>query len=153
MRPAPPVASSVAFAWRIITSPVSISSATTPSTSPAWLRMRSSAIHSTKNCVRAATLRWYSVWSIACPVRSAAAQALVDLAVVEPVERHAHVLELDDYLDRLAAHELDRVLVAEVVGALDRVVHVPVPVVRLVVAERRGDPALRRDRVRARRKH
>src|SRR5262249_30842232 len=58
IRPAPPVANSVAFACRITTSEVSISSATTPSTSPSALRTRSSAIHSTKNCVRARTLRW-----------------------------------------------------------------------------------------------
>ncbi len=58
IRPAPPVAKTVVFACRIITSPVSISYATTPSTSPSALRTRSSAIHSTKNCVRARTLRW-----------------------------------------------------------------------------------------------
>ena len=75
MRPAPPVASIVALACRIITSPVSISSAVTPTTVPSASRMRSSAIHSTKNWVRARTLRWYSVCSSACPVRSAAAQA------------------------------------------------------------------------------
>ena len=75
MRPAPPVAKTVTLASRIITSPVSISSATTPTQSPSASRMMSSAIHSTKNCVRARTLRWYSVCSSACPVRSAAAQA------------------------------------------------------------------------------
>lgn len=52
------VANTVAFACRIETSPVSISSATTPSTSPSGPRTRSSAIHSTRNCVCARTLRW-----------------------------------------------------------------------------------------------
>ena len=139
MRPAPPVANSVVLASRIIASPVSISSATTPSTSPSASRIRSSAIHSTKNCVCARTLRWYSVCSIAWPVRSAAAHArcdrllaevrrvaaertLVDRAVGIAVERHAEVLELVDDVRRFAAHELDRVLVAEPVGALDGVV-------------------------------
>ncbi len=75
MRPAPPVASTVTLASKIIGSPVSISSATTPTTLPSASRIRSSAIHSTKNCVRLRTLRWYSVCSSACPVRSAAAQA------------------------------------------------------------------------------
>ena len=75
MRPAPPVASNVVLASRIIASPVSISSATTPTMSPSVSRIRSRAIHSTKNWVRARTLRWYSVCSIAWPVRSAAAQA------------------------------------------------------------------------------
>src|SRR6266851_283842 len=74
IRPAPPVANRVARACRIITSPVSISSAVTPSAWPPESRMRSSAIHSTKNWVRARTFLWYSVCSIACPVRSAAQQ-------------------------------------------------------------------------------
>src|SRR6266853_3295162 len=74
IRPAPPVANSVARACRIITSPVSISSAVTPSAWPPESRMRSSAIHSTKNWVRARTFLWYSVCSIAWPVRSAAQQ-------------------------------------------------------------------------------
>ena len=42
-------------ACRIITSLVSISIATTPSTSPSWSRIRSSAIHSTKKFVFART--------------------------------------------------------------------------------------------------
>jgi hypothetical protein len=58
MRPAPPVARIVAFACRIMTCPVSISRATTPSTSPSASRTRSSAIHSTKNCVRVRTFCW-----------------------------------------------------------------------------------------------
>ena len=58
IRPAPPVAKSVARACRIATSPVSISSAVTPSTCPSGARTRSSAIHSTKNWVFARTFRW-----------------------------------------------------------------------------------------------
>ena len=69
------------------------------------------------------------------------------------VERHAEVLELVDDLRRLAAHELDRVLVAEPVGALDGVVEVIVPVVFAHVAERGADAALRRHGVRAGREH
>ena len=61
------------------------------------------------------------------------------------------MLELVDDLRRHLAHVLDRVLVAEPVRALDRVVHVPEPVVLGHVAERGADAALRRDRVRARR--
>ena len=62
------------------------------------------------------------------------------------------MLQLIDGLRRVAAQIFDRVLVSEPVGALDGVVHVPFPVVRPHVAERRGDAALRRDRVRTRRK-
>ncbi len=65
----------------------------------------------------------------------AAEPALVDLALGRPVEGQAHVLELDHRLDRLAGQDLGRVLVDEVVAALDGVEHVPLPVVLLEVAE------------------
>ena len=81
----------------------------------------------------------------------AAERALVDAAVLGARERHAVVLELVDGVRRVAAQIFDGVLVAEPVGALDGVVHVPAPVVRPHVAERGGDAALRRDGVRARR--
>ena len=61
--------------------------------------------------------------------RMAAERTLVDGAVRIAVEWHAEMLEFVDDLGRHAAHELDRILVAEPVGALDRVVHVPEPVV------------------------
>ena len=84
----------------------------------------------------------------------AAERALVDLAVfLAARERQAPVLELVHRLRRVAAEIFDRVLVAEPVGALDGVVHVPAPVVLAHVAERGGDAALRRDRVRAGREH
>src|SRR5690606_32380398 len=59
------------------------------------------------------------------------------------------VLELDHGGGRHLAHVLDRVLVTEPVGTLDRVVHVPAPIVLAHVAERRADAALRRHRVAA----
>jgi hypothetical protein len=70
----------------------------------------------------------------------AAEGTLVDLAVVGAVEGHAVVLELDDDLVGLAAHELDGVLVAEPVGPLDGVVHVPVPVVLLELPSEAATP-------------
>ncbi len=85
--------------------------------------------------------------------RHAAERALVDLAVLGARERHAVVLHLVHGGGGVAAQVLDGVLVAEPVGALHRVVHVPAPVVRPHVAERRGDAALRRNRVRARGEH
>ena len=72
----------------------------------------------------------------------AAELALVDLAVRRAVERQAHVLELDDRLDRLAGEHLGGVLVDQVVAALDGVEHVPLPVVLLEVAESGADTAL-----------
>ena len=74
---------------------------------------------------------------------------LVDRAFGIAAERHAGMFELDHRLRRLAHHVFDRVLVAEPVGALDGVVHVPRPVIGRVVAEARRDPALRRHRVAA----
>ena len=85
--------------------------------------------------------------------RVSAERSLIDRTVGIAVERHAVVLEFVDDLGRHAAHVFDRVLVAEPVGTLDRVVHVPEPVVLAHVAERRADAALRRDGVRACRKH
>jgi hypothetical protein len=53
------------------------------------------------------------------------------------------MLEFDDRGRGLAAHIFDRILIAEPVGALDRVVHVPRPMVGAHVAKACGDPALR----------
>ena len=76
---------------------------------------------------------------------------LVDLAVVQPGEGHARVLQLVDGGNGLPAHELDGVLVPEIVRALDGIEHVPVPVVRQHIGQGRVDPALGGHRVGARR--
>ena len=55
------------------------------------------------------------------------------------------MLELVDGLRRVAAEIFDGVLVAEPIRPLDRVVHMPAPVVGPHIAERRGDAALRGD--------
>jgi hypothetical protein len=83
----------------------------------------------------------------------AAERPLINPPILGARERHAVMFELDDRGRRLLAHELDGVLIAQPIRALDRVVHVPAPVIGAHVAERRGDPALRRDRVAARGKH
>jgi hypothetical protein len=72
----------------------------------------------------------------------AAEPTLIDLALGRAVERQAHVLELDHGLDRLAGQDLGGVLVDEVVTALDGVVHVPLPVVLLEIAEGGAHAAL-----------
>ena len=77
----------------------------------------------------------------------AAERAGAELALLVAVEGDALVLEVEQLLRRLAAHDLDRVLVAEVVGALDGVERVRLP--RVFRVERRVDAALRRVRVRA----
>ena len=73
--------------------------------------------------------------------------ALRDAAVGEAREHRAHVLELVDVARRLGAHDLDRVLVAQVVRPLDRVERVDLRTVLRGVAERGVDAALRRARV------
>ena len=80
-----------------------------------------------------------------------AERALVELALGVPREDAAPALELVDVARRLAREDLDRVLVAEVVGALDGVERVRLGVVVRLVAERRVDAALGRARVAARR--
>ena len=126
------------------------------------MRIRSSAIHSTKKCPDVTLVKRVQQ-GVAGTVggrtgarhgllaqvgRVAPKRTLVDGAVGIAVERHAEVLELVDDLRRLAAHEFDGVLVTEVVGALDGVKHVPVPVVLAHVAQRGPDAALCRHRVR-----
>ena len=74
----------------------------------------------------------------------AAEAALVDLALGRAVERQAEVLELDDGVDGLAAHDLGRGLVDEVVAALHRVEGVPLPRVLFDVGQRRAHAALGR---------
>ena len=73
-------------------------------------------------------------------VAGAAERPLGDRAVLVAAEGAAHVLEGDQVAGRLAGHDLDGVLVAEVVGALDGVEHVSFPGV--VVAEGAVDAAL-----------
>ena len=80
-----------------------------------------------------------------------AERPLRDPPVLGAREDRAPVLELVDVVRRLVAEDLDRVLVAEVVGALDRVEGVLLGVVLGGVAERRVDPALGRAGVAARR--
>ncbi len=74
---------------------------------------------------------------------------LVELALGVPREDAAPSLELVDVARRLAREDLDRVLVAEVVGALDGVEGVRLGVVVGLVAERGVDASLGRARVAA----
>ncbi len=66
----------------------------------------------------------------------AAEGALVDLAFFRPRERHAPMLQLVNGGGSGAHHVFDRVLVAEPVSALHRVVHVPAPVILAHIAKR-----------------
>ena len=77
----------------------------------------------------------------------AAKGALVDLAVLGPAEGEAELLQLQNGRGSLPAHVMDGVLIAEPIGALDGVVHVPSPIVLGHVSEGGVDSALRGDRV------
>ena len=83
--------------------------------------------------------------------RVAAEAPLRDLTLGRAAEGQAHVLQLDDGVDRLARQHLGGVLVGQVIATLDGVEHVPFPVVLFEVAEGRADAPLRRAGVRARR--
>ena len=91
--------------------------------------------------------------ALAVVQRHAAERPLIDLAVLGARERHAPMFQLVDRLGRVAHHVFDGVLIAEPVRPLDGVVHVPAPVVRMHVAERRRDAALCGYRMRAGRKY
>jgi hypothetical protein len=81
--------------------------------------------------------------------RRAAEGAGAEQALGVAVEGDADVLEVQQLVGRVAAHDLDRVLVAQEVRALDGVVRVRLP--RVLGLERRVDPARGGHRVRAHR--
>ena len=85
--------------------------------------------------------------------RHAAERPLINLAFLRPRKRHAPMLQLIDGFGRVAAEIFNRVLVAEPVGTLHRVIHMPAPIVAAHIAERRRNAALGRNRMRARWKH
>ena len=80
----------------------------------------------------------------------AAKGPLVDSAVGVARKWHAGMFQFIDRSRCLTHHIFDGILVTEPIGALNRVIHVPGPMVRRVVAKRCRNPALRRDSVRTR---
>ena len=78
----------------------------------------------------------------------AAEGALVDLARFGPRERHAVVFKLVHRFWGFACEVFHRIGVTQPVRALDRVIHMPLPVIGAHVGQRRRDTALRRNRVR-----
>ena len=71
-----------------------------------------------------------------------AKRALGDLAIRRPVEGQAHVFQFVDGRHGLIAHELDRILVAQVIRAFDGIVGVPFGMVFFLAAERCADATL-----------
>ena len=83
----------------------------------------------------------------------AAEGTLIDLALFGAREGHAVMLKLVNRLGRFAGEVFHRIGIAQPVRALDRVIHMPLPVVGAHVAQGRGDATLRRHRVAAGREH
>src|SRR5690606_27731917 len=80
--------------------------------------------------------------------------ALIDAALLGAGERQAHVLQLEHGLRTYGAHVFDGILVTDVVGTLDGVIHVPAPVVvRISRSDGTGDAALGGNGVRTGREH
>ena len=77
----------------------------------------------------------------------AAKRTLIHGTVLKTGEGQAHVLQFIDGLGAGLAHVLDGFLITDVIGALDGVIHVPLPVVVVGIAQGDRDPALGGDRV------
>src|SRR3972149_3006165 len=88
-------------------------------------------------------MRRSSIWN-SSEKRGPAEAALGDLPVGRAVEGQTPVLQFVDRLHGLLAHQVGRVLIHQIVAALDRVEGVPLWVVFFQIAQRRADAALRR---------
>src|SRR5829696_5133638 len=84
-------------------------------------------------------------------VRVPAERTLRDPALGRAVEGKPHVLQFQYRLDGFIRHELDGILVAEIIRAFDRIVHVPLWPVFLIIPQGRADAALGRARMGTRR--
>lgn len=89
-----------------------------------------------------------SLTSLSEVVALTAEGSLVDFTVGCAGEWHAIILQFDDSLWCFAGHVMDRILVSKPIGSLHCVVHVPLPVVVLHVAEGGVDATLSGDCVR-----
>jgi hypothetical protein len=88
-------------------------------------------------------------WAFAIFRGHAAERALVNLALFGAREGHAPMFQLVNRFGRVLAEIFDGILVAQPVGPLDGVVHVPAPVILAHIAKSRRNAALRRHRMRA----
>src|SRR5690606_13763896 len=81
-------------------------------------------------------------------------RTLIDAALFGTGERQPHVFELEHGFRTNGAHVLDSVLVTDVVGTLDGIVHMPAPViVRVGRSDGAGDATLSGNGVRTSREH
>ena len=80
-----------------------------------------------------------------------AKRSLRDAPFGRAVKGQSHVLEFEHRVDGFIGHELDGILVAEIIRTFDRVIGVPFRLVFFIIAKRRTDAALRRARMGTRR--
>ena len=80
-------------------------------------------------------------------------RTLINLAFFRTAEWHTELLQLQHGGGRFTAHIFNGILIAEPVGPLDGVKHMPLPVIFPHIAEGGGDTALRRHGMAAGRKH
>ena len=78
---------------------------------------------------------------------------LIDTTIVRTIERQTAMLQFIDSINGIAGENLGGRLIHQVITALDGIIHMPLPVVLFLVAQRGCDSTLRRARVRARRVH
>ena len=91
-----------------------------------------------------------SLGGIIRPLGLSTERTLIDAPLLGTRERQAHVLEFEHGLRTDRAHVLDSVLVTDVVGTLDGIVHVPAPIiVRISRSNGAGDATLGGHGVRA----
>ena len=62
-------------------------------------------------------------------------------------ERDAHMFQLVDCPRRISHHDLDGILITQVIAALDRIEEMPLPLILFLVAEGGGDASLGRPRM------
>ena len=76
-------------------------------------------------------------------------RTLVNLTLFSPREWHTVVLELVNRLGRFTGKVFHRIRIAEPIRPFDRVIHMPLPVIRPHIGQGRRNTTLRRNRVRA----
>src|SRR5690606_27077166 len=92
--------------------------------------------------------------ALAVVLRLTAERTLIDAALLGTGERQPHVLQFEHRFGSYGTHVFDGVLVADVIGTLDGIVHVPAPViVRVGRSDGAGDATLGGNGVRPGREH
>jgi len=82
-------------------------------------------------------------------VRMTTKRTLGNATIRSSIERQSHVFQIVDHRNRFVAHNLDRILIREIIRSFDGVEDVPLRVILFDVAQSRADAALSGAGVRA----